>query len=71
MEGLVEFRKGISALCFQNLQPFFQLLDFLFTLVPGLFGNSSKTSENMAVQTKLYTRPAHLMHTRFLLSVFG
>ena len=43
LEGFMEVRKGISALCFQNLQPFLQLLDFLFTLVPGLFGNSSKT----------------------------
>lgn len=43
LEGFMEVRKGISALCFQNLQPFLQLLDFLFTLVPGLFGNSSET----------------------------
>lgn len=71
MEGLVKLRKGIFALCLQSLQPSFQLLDFLFTLVPGLFGNSSKTGECMALQTKLQTRPAHLMHIRFLLSVFG
>lgn len=44
----MKFGKRICALRFQTLQPFLQRLDFLFTLVPGLFGNSIKTGEYMA-----------------------
>lgn len=65
------FGKRVFALCFENLQPAFQLLDFLFTLVPGLFENSITIGKYLALQPGLQTRPAHLMHTLFLLWVFG
>lgn len=53
----MKFGERISALCFQGLQPALQLLDFLFTLVPGLFENSIETGKSLALQTELQNRP--------------
>lgn len=66
VEVLVKFGERIFALCFQDLQPAFQLLDFLFTLVPGLFEKSIKTGKSLAFQTELQNRPTRSFNAHAL-----